>query len=196
MKSSVYSVLTLILFALNGFSQSTQKFIDSGSINTQFDYLIEKSNRYQEYKVVRQAWLAEIKSNVNDSLNASKATITANDLLIDFQKARIDSLNQALADSKSSINKLDLENQRFSILGIQVKKSVFRIIFFSIIGVLLLLLIIFISKFQASNRITKQTKLNLKELDEEFENHRKVALEREQKVRRQLQDEINKQKSD
>jgi hypothetical protein len=33
-------------------------------------------------------------------------------------------------------------------------------------------------------------------LDEEFETHRKTALEREQKVRRQLQDELNKQKKD
>jgi len=32
-------------------------------------------------------------------------------------------------------------------------------------------------------------------LELEFEEHRRNALEREQKVRRQLQDEINKQKS-
>ena len=33
-----------------------------------------------------------------------------------------------------------------------------------------------------------------KEVEEEYDEHRKKALEREQKVRRQLQDEINKQK--
>ena len=34
----------------------------------------------------------------------------------------------------------------------------------------------------------------LEEIEEEFDDHRRTALEREQKVRRQLQDEINKQK--
>ena len=57
-------------------------------------------------------------------------------------------------------------------------------------------MIVFISKFKQSNSITIQTKETLKEVEEEFENHRKTALEREQKVRRQLQDELNKQKKE
>jgi hypothetical protein len=64
----------------------------------------------------------------------------------------------------------------------------------SIIGALLALLIFFVYKFNNSNVVTKEAKLALSEMEEEFEEHRKVALEREQKVRRQLQDEINKQK--
>ena len=43
--------------------------------------------------------------------------------------------------------------------------------------------------------MTKDAKRALSEMEEEFEEHRKTALEREQKVRRQLQDEINKQKT-
>ncbi len=35
----------------------------------------------------------------------------------------------------------------------------------------------------------------LAETEEEFEDHRKRALEREQKVMRRLQDELNKQKT-
>ena len=36
--------------------------------------------------------------------------------------------------------------------------------------------------------------LRVDQVEEEFDEHRRTALEREQKVRRQLQDEINKQK--
>ena len=67
---------------------------------------------------------------------------------------------------------------------------------FLIIGTLTVLLMIFITKFKRSNSVTIQTKLTLKEVETEFEEHRKIALEREQKVRRQLQDELNKQKKD
>ncbi len=64
----------------------------------------------------------------------------------------------------------------------------------SIIGGLLALLLLFIYKFKNSNSITREANHNLAEIEEEFDDHRRTALEREQKVRRQLQDEINKQK--
>lgn len=194
MKAPLFYILFFLSFSITGFSQSTQKFIDSGSVNNQFDFLIDKSNRYQEYKVVRITWLNALKSNVNDSLEVKDKDLNLNRILIGNQASQIDSLNTELGKAKSDIGRLDNENQSFSLFGIQFKKSVFRIIFFSIIGGLLLLLVIFISRFKASNRITQQIKSNLKEVEEEFETHRKVALEREQKVRRQLQDELNKQK--
>ncbi|WP_407267387.1 hypothetical protein R8G64_12630 [Tenacibaculum maritimum] len=42
--------------------------------------------------------------------------------------------------------------------------------------------------------MTKEAKNNLAEIEQEFEEHRKKSLEKEQKIRRQLQDEINKQR--
>ena len=81
-----------------------------------------------------------------------------------------------------------------SLFGLQMSKTGYNLLMWSIIGALLILLVFFIYKFNNSNIVTKQAKLSLSEMEEEFEEHRKVALEREQKVRRQLQDEINKQK--
>ena len=43
--------------------------------------------------------------------------------------------------------------------------------------------------------LTKQAQENLITVEEEFEAHRKKALEREQKLRRQLQDEVNKHRN-
>ena len=56
------------------------------------------------------------------------------------------------------------------------------------------MLLFFIYKYRNSNAITKQSNKSLAEIEEEFEEHRRNALEREQKVRRQLQDMINEQK--
>ncbi|GAL80099.1 hypothetical protein JCM19274_3669 [Algibacter lectus] len=78
--------------------------------------------------------------------------------------------------------------------GLQMSKSSYNVLMWSIIGGLLAFLLFFIYKFNNSNAITRAAKKSLAETEEEFEEHRKTALEREQKVRRQLQDEINKQK--
>ena len=81
-----------------------------------------------------------------------------------------------------------------SLLGLQMSKTSYNILMWTIIGGLLTLLLIFIFKFKNSNSVTKAAKKALAETEEEFEEHRRSALEREQKVRRQLQDELNKQK--
>ena len=54
------------------------------------------------------------------------------------------------------------------------------------------LLALYIYKYTNGNVVTKKSINDLADLQEEYENYRKAAIEREQKVRRQLQDEINK----
>ncbi len=196
MRSILILGIALFFATCNLFSQANRKFIDTGSVKNQFDYLINKSNRYEEYKVVKSNWLFKLKSNVADSLSASKIEITNNYSLINSQKSTIDSLNNSLNKSKSKINSLNTEIQSISLFGIQFKKSFFKTMLFSIIAILAVLLILFITKFKGSNALTIHTKLTLKEVEDEFENHRKIALEREQKVRRQLQDELNKNKKE
>lgn len=190
-------LLFIVLFTTTiSFGQSTKKFIDTGSVSNQFDNLIKNSNRYQDYKVVKQTWLIKLKSNVTDSISASKKELSLAYKSINNQKKSIDSLKLALNTSEKSIANLSGQIESISLLGIQFEKGTFKTIMFSIIGLLAILLIAFVSKFKQSNTITTDTKQSLKELDEEFEAHRKKALEREQKVRRQLQDELNKQKRD
>lgn len=196
MKIKNLLLVSIFLFTISGFSQVTKKFIDTGSVSNQFDYLITKSNKYQVYKVVEINWLTKLKSNVLDSISESKNNILTNLSTIDSQKKTIDQLEYSLATSEITIQTLTNENQSISLVGIQLSKSFFKTLMFSIIGILIIFLFFFITKFKQSNRVTIQTKETLKEVEEEFENHRKIALEREQKVMRKLQDELNKQKKE
>ncbi|MFK5957773.1 MAG: hypothetical protein QM495_02770 [Lutibacter sp.] len=196
MRKKINLIIAVLLVTTTTFSQITKKFIDTGSVKNQFDYLIKKSNRYQQYKVVEINWLSKLKSNVSDSLTTSKNEILANYKTINTQQKAIDSLKTVLNNFQGEIDTLTSEKQSISIFGIQIGKTTFKTIVFSIIAILILLLVVFITKFKQSYGIIKQTKLNLKETEDEFESHRKKALEREQKVRRQLQDELNKHKKD
>lgn len=196
MKKYLILVILLLFVSTNLLSQTNKKFIDSGSVENQFESLINNSNKYQDYKVVKHNWLLKLKSNVNDSLQVSKNEILNSTKIINSQKSIIDSLNIALAETKAEITNLKTQIESISFLGIEFEKGLFKTIMLSIIGGLMLLLLLFISKFKQSNSITKQTKDNLKEVEEEYEDHRKKALEREQKVMRRLQDELNKQKKE
>lgn len=189
-------MVLILLMSLSTYAQATKKYIDTGSVSNQFDYLIDKSYRYKNFKNVDVSWLHKLKSNVADSLKSSQKEIrnAANTIL--SQRNSIDSLKSSLSDSTNTISTLEGEIQSISLLGIQFKKATFKAILFTIISVLAFLLVIFMGKHKRSNNITKETKNNLKEVEEEFELHRKRALEREQKVMRKLQDELNKQKKE
>jgi uncharacterized protein HemX len=73
-----------------------------------------------------------------------------------------------------------------SLLGFQVSKVTYNLVLWLIIIVLALALAFFVFKFSKSHILTKEAKENLETVEEDFENHRKKSLEREQKLRRQL----------
>lgn len=192
------AILTLIVVFVSNisFGQATKKFDNSGTVDEQFDYLITKSNRYQQYKVVQLDWLQQLQRNVLDTIAQTDAIIKAKDAEIQTQNTEINNLNTSLNTANTKIEELSTQIESISLFGMQLKKPVFKSLMFTIIGILALLLAIFIFQFKRSNAVTTQTKADIKELEEEFDQHRKRALEREQKVMRRLQDELNKQKKD
>ena len=86
MKTHLLLAFTLLFIISNVQSQTTKQFIDSGSVNNQFENLIKNSNKYQDYKVVKLNWLLKLKSNINDSILASKEDILNATYTINKQK--------------------------------------------------------------------------------------------------------------
>lgn len=190
------TAMTVLFITSNIFSQTNNKLKDTVSIKSQFEYLMDNSNTLQDYKVVRTSWLLKLKSNVIDSISASKKKLLDNASVLNSQKILIDSLNIKLAAADTMIIELRSEKESISLFGIPFEKTVFKTMFFLIVVGLIGALLFFITKFKQSNIITTQCKLASKQTEEEFAIYREKALEREQKAMRRLQDELNKQKKD
>lgn len=199
MKFNKLAFLLLFLLSISLSSAQVQPeeklSLNKGTIDNQFEYVITKSNRYQEYKVVKTTWLYALKAHTLDSLKAVKKQLADTKQVVDNQDKEIQVLKTNLSDTNSTLNQTNLEKDSMSLFGMLMSKTSYNILLWSIIGGLLAFLLFFIYKFKNSNAVTKQARLSLAETEEEFEEHRKRALEREQKVMRRLQDEINKQKT-
>ena len=115
--------------------------------------------------------------------------------IVDSQALEITDLKSNLSNTKQTLDLTNEEKDNMALFGLQMSKGNYNILMWSIVATLLAMLLLFIYKFKNSNAVTKLAKNSLTETEEEFEEHRRNALEREQKVRRQLQDEINKQKN-
>ena len=168
--------------------------LDSGTIDNQFEYVIRRSNSWQDFKVIKKNWMYTLKAHTMDSLKALHEQLDATKKVVETQKSEIDELRTNLGNTQSTLDATNLEKDSMTLFGLQMSKGAYNTLLWSVIAGLFVLLLVFIYKFRNSNAVTRAAKLALEETEQEFEEHRRVALEREQKVRRQLQDEINKQK--
>lgn len=189
MKRRNLIIITSILFGSLASAQGGSKSIDN-----QFNTLINKSTNYQTYKVIDKQELQNLQQNVADTISKYKSSLTANSSLNAQNKETVDALTQKLQTAEQSLKALTAKEEHFEVFGLSMQKELFQIILIALFSVLLLLIGIFYYRFKNSHTTTKDAIKNLKETEEEFEEHRRAALEREQKIKRQLQDEINKNK--
>jgi len=195
-QKTLFILLFIFAIAVNAQENEAEQTIDSGTIENQFDYLINKSNKYQEYKVVKREWLYRLKKAVNDSLNLVKKELNNTTITLKEKEAKITSLTNSLNQTNKTITDLNNEKDSINFFGILISKPIYNTTLWSIIAILFLALLFFIFKFNNSNTVTKEAQNKFLELEKEYEDHRQRSLEREQKIRRQLQDELNKNKKD
>ncbi len=195
----------LLLISVSISAQTSSKTLDpkysldKGTINNQFEFVLRKSGNFkgtngQAYEAVKQSWLYTLKAHTLDSLKTVHKNLNDTRAVVDKQAKEINDLKSNLSNTQNNLEQTNSEKNNMALFGLQMSKASYNVLMWSIIGSLLALLLFFIFKFKNSNAVTKDAKHALAEIEEEFDEHRKTALEREQKVRRQLQDEINKQK--
>ncbi len=185
-------------FAQENESEEDKLSLDSGTISSQFEFIFTKSGNYRaegvQYEVVKEASLLKIKKNILDSIAAANKKAIELQSIIAENQSNINSLNKKLEETTSNLSSVTEEKDSMSFLGILVSKGTYNFILWTIILGLIVLLSLFIFRFRKSNVLTQEAKSALSEIEIEYEEHRRRALEREQKISRQLQDELNKHK--
>jgi hypothetical protein len=185
-------------FAQEEAGEEADLSLDKGTINNQFEFVYQKSGNYRaegkRYEVVRTLNLDKLRQNVLDTINAANKKASELRTTISGHESTITDLNKKLEDTTNNLASVTEEKDSMSFLGIQVSKATYNVILWTMIAALLGLLLLFIYRFRRSNILTQIAKSNLAELETEYEDHRRRALEREQRISRQLQDEINKYK--
>lgn len=200
MKNLIISFVGLLLSSviLSAQNQQTQTPADDASIQGQFETLIRKSTNYRQngkrYEVVRLIELNALQKNVLDSIKTANSTIGTLKSTIAENETAIGSLNTKLDETSKNLERITEEKDSMPFFGSLVPKSTYKLIVWSIIIGLLIFLALFIFRFRNSNILTQQAKTALADLEEEYEQHRRRALEREQKISRELHDERNKNK--
>lgn len=164
------------------------------TIENQFLKIFKKGNSWHEFKMIKKTEFISFQKNILDSIATIKKDVLTKQKTIVEQKQNISSLKKEIASLNDNLTISTSKEDSIYLFGNQVRKGFYNTILWGIILGLLLALVFFIYKFKNGNNLTKEAKLNLEEIEKESELYRKKAIEKEQKLRRQLQDEINKQR--
>jgi hypothetical protein len=190
MKNITLSLILLIGFGVLSSAQETsttpKSNLESGNIESQFNYVINKSETYETYKVIRRTWLDKLRKNTLDSISALDKKIDDLQISNEEQQNQINALKAELKENNTKLDKAIREKESFSFLGSQMAKGSYNLMVWSIIFILLGGVLIALFLFKRSNDITQKTKEALEDKQEEFDAHRKWALEREQTLARDL----------
>jgi uncharacterized protein HemX len=193
---SLFFTLFLLFIQYTSFSQENNNVvIEDKTLEGQFDKIYRISTSYQTYKVISKDKFQELKNNVLDSIKASNKDLKEQKVFLKNERDNVAKLNAELNKTKEDLKKAQEKENSISLFGFQISKVTYNLILWLIIISLALALAFFVFKFSKSNILTKKAKEDLEDVEQEFEVQRKKSLEREQKLRRQLQDEINKQRN-
>ncbi|WP_440882066.1 hypothetical protein [Tenacibaculum sp. C7A-26P2] len=187
-------ILSLVLITNIVFAQDKKNEMESSSIEMKFDELYKKSSSYQKYKVIDKIAYSELKQYVLISLKKLENTIDNEKKDVTKLNDESTKLNNEIKNLKEKLDTSIAQENKISFLGIDLNKINYNIIVWSIISILIASLMFFIYKYKDSNSTTKRTQITFDEIEQEFELHKKKSIEKEQQLRRKLQDEINKQR--
>ena len=144
--------------------------------------------------MVKRTKFLQFQKEIIDSVHILKTNISTKQGKITNQQKTITDLESKITLLNNDLStSIDKENG-ISLFGMLLNKTTYNSIVWGIIIVLLTGLFFFIYRFNNSNVVTKETKELLTDVEQEFEQYKKKSLDKEQKLRRQLQDEINKQR--
>ena len=190
MKSKIFTLLALLVLSSAIYAQNK-----GNTIEDQFTDVVDKSNNYQEFKVIKKSKIYGLRKNILDSIAALELKVETANTEIDRQKNEINTLTQDLSTTRQNLTTSIEKEDGIELFGVLTKKSIYNAIMWATILGLVLLLGFLFYKFKNSHSVTKAAKSKLAETESEFEAHRQKTLENEQVLRRKLQDEINKNRN-
>ena len=136
---------------------------------------------FWKYWGLGQDWLKAKQQAINNA----QATITA-------QEPKINSLNGTITTQQATIDEKEFDTTHINVLGIAWSKETYKVFNFVAIIALILLVGFLFFQFKNSQRIAVAKKKDFTKLSEEYEEYKRTALEKQMKLRRELQTERNR----
>lgn len=161
------------------------------TLNDQFEELKRSSNNYQEYEVIRVSSLNALWNNVRDSINAQQEEVLNLKQQISDQQQELARLQDQLEQKQEEVDASAYDMAHISVMGLDIEKNNYILFNWIVILLLLVGLGIMYARFRSSNKESVQKRTDYEVLEQEFDEFKTRAREKETRLMRELQTERN-----
>ena len=185
-RKTITSLAIVCLFLIPIQSLNAQSpmpaILDSASLESQLDYLQERTRIYNGFRAIRDDIFLKMQGNALDSLNKEKLEVARLNSEITEQSFMVETLNSDLTRAKNERDQAIRTKDSFSFLGIQMQKGLYSTIMWIVVLGLLLVGVLLFLMFKRSYAVTVQTKKELENIQEDYEEYRKSTREKYEKL--------------
>lgn len=188
------ALLFLVSFQVHSQSPTTvnEHLMSNEKIENKFNSLLEKASVFKEYKVIHSSAIEEFRVSFSNHLMNSLNNFSDLHSELENKDALISSLQTQVATVKMENSDLNESVNTISIFGFSLEKRMYSFLMWSLVVLFGIIAFFFAYRFKVANEVTRNSKHVLAEVENEYQLFKQNAIEREQKLRRQLQDEIIK----
>ncbi len=174
-------------------SASAQETVDEKStLRERFGVMKTKSQTFNDYKVIKEVVLDGVWKITMDSINSNKATVRDMRNKVASLETDLKNTQAALQQKEVSMEEITYAGTHISFFGINFEKKAFvGIVGICILGLLALLGIV-AGKLKSQYSSLKEKSELVDATNNEFEDYKRKALDRQTKLSRELQNERNK----
>lgn len=190
-----FLIIPTLLFCLT-FSAQVNNTIaeDEGphTVKSSFEKMLSRSNRYQDFKVVKITTLNQFIIEVQDSLDVNQKKY--NQEVADKKRfmAQVETLNDTIVAKDIHVASLISQRDTIETAGMNMDKGAFSTAMWVALLTLIGLLVALLVRNKAISSSQKHIRNSLSEMEIDLTTVKKKALEREQELKREVQDYVNK----
>jgi preprotein translocase subunit SecF len=180
-KNQVAVVVTLLLLFLGSNQVNAQpipEVFDEGTLDEQFEYLQQRTTIYNNFRAIREDMFRKLRRNTLDTLNIANSQIQSLQQQITVQRNESALLQQQVSELEAERDIAIQSQDSLYLLGMEISKSTYNTIMWSIVGALALILLIMFIFFNRANSVARQKSREMNELQAEYDEYRKTSRER------------------
>lgn len=182
----------LFLFVLSHVTFAQLSEGDTSTILDNFIMMLDESNTYEKYKIIRIESLDNFKHRLSREIKDKEYELIELKNIINSQEEDFTKLTSSLAEAQASLEQIEINKDNMFLFGFLISKLTYQIISLLVFSILVSCLVIVLVKFKENTHTAKTATDSLREVESILEEHKKRALEIQQKLGRELQDYKNK----
>lgn len=162
------------------------------TLGGQYKLLLSKSRTLDGYKLINPTRLSVFWRNVRDTLNTTHRQLISTRKEATGYQNEIVGLKKQVAGAETSLATSNAKLNEINFLGIGFTKSNYNIFVWGLITLLAIVLTVVILRSVKNIHEAKYRSTLYEEINQEYQNYKVKANEKEKKLARELQDERNK----